>query len=155
MQPYAPRRICFCGLRQAGSWSLKLYSVAHDQTPIDWPRFEPGLQLAERELPPPDARAGRPGLGLLIAHQGATGDYVVLGWWDHENELPLRVWVRRQGDPHWRRAQDGESVCVWDLEIIWSERQAWVQTMLSGSDSNPSAYIDSVDERFRAATEAR
>ena len=63
---------------------------------VDWAAFEAGLKLAEAELPQPAEAAGRPGLGFLIAHQGRTGDYVVLGWWDHENELPLRVFLRRQ-----------------------------------------------------------
>jgi hypothetical protein len=78
---------------------------------------------------------------FIIAHQGATGDDVVLAWWDHENELPVRVLVRRQGEP-WRAAEDTESVCVWDLEIFWHERQAWVETVLSsGSANERTAYL--------------
>jgi hypothetical protein len=142
MQPYSPRPIRFWGTRRAGGWTLKLYSVAYEAgRPIDWEGFEPALRLAEAALPPPDVSRGRPGLGFLIAHQGATGDYTVLAWWDNENELPLRVWVRRDREDPWRPAQDGESICVWDLEIIWAERQAWIECLLSGDVPDRDEYL--------------
>ncbi len=151
MEPYAPRRIRFGGLREVGSWRLKLYSIVYGDNPMAWAELEPGLLLAEEELPEPDASQGRPGLGFLIAHQGRTGDYVVLGWWDHENELPLRVWVRRSREDSWRPAQGGESVCVWDLEVIAAERQAWVDTMLSSTGPSAADYLARIEERWRKA----
>lgn len=141
MEPFAPRRIEFVGMREPTSWKLKLYSVVYGSGPVDWKSFEAGLQLAERALPKPDPACGRPGLGFLIAHQGRTGDYVVLCWWEAENELPIRVWVRRTRDECWRPGEGGESVCVWDLEVIWSERQAWVETMLARSGSDAELYM--------------
>jgi hypothetical protein len=143
MEPYAPRAIRFSGLRPTGPWTLKLYAVAYGNAPFDWASFEPGLQLAERALPVPDDSRGRPGLGLLIAHRGRTGDYVVLGWWDRENELPLRIFIRDGASGSWRPAADDESVCVWDLEIVWAERQAWVARMLGRGGPDPAAYLAS------------
>jgi hypothetical protein len=143
MEPFAPRETRFGGLRPSGPWTLKLYSVAHGAAAFDWGRFEPGLQLAERGLPPPDDARGRPGLGFLIAHRGRTGDYVVLGWWDRENELPLRVFVRDGTTGSFRPAADDESVCVWDLEIVWAERQAWVSRMMGRDGPDPAAYLAS------------
>jgi hypothetical protein len=143
MQPFARREIRFCGLRPTGPWTLKVYSVAYGDAPFEWGRFEPGLQLAESGLPPPDDARGRPGLGLLIAHRGRTGDYVVLGFWDRENELPLRIFVRDGATGSWRAAADDESVCVWDLEIIWAERQAWVTRMMGRGGSDAVAYLAS------------
>jgi hypothetical protein len=150
VQPYAPRPIRFLGLTHHGGWTLKTYSVIHGDRPLDRARFRGGFKLAMDALPEPDPAAGRPGLGILIAHQGLTGDYTVLAWWDHENELPIRLWVRRAADPAWRPAQGGESVCVWDLELIGAERQAWVDTMMSPRGPAPDAYLDRVDARFLA-----
>ena len=113
---------------------------------MDWKDFEPAIEMALETLPEPDPAEGRPGLGLLIAHQGKTGDYLVIGWWSQENELPLGVWVRRELDD-WRPAVRGESVCVWDLEILWEERQACVATMMSEA-GEPDEYLDHVAERF-------
>lgn len=134
MIPYTPRRIRFHGVRQAGDWQLKLYSVTVDGSPPEWRVFEPAVNLATDGLPSPAKAPGRPGLGFLIAHAGRGAWYTVLCWWDRENELPIRVWVADQDSeaPRWRPARDSESVCVWDLEIIWHEREAWVRTLLAG-----------------------
>ena len=149
MQPYSPRAIRFHGVRRHDSWKLKLYSVLYGTGPFDWGGFEPGLQAASSALPQPDASRGRPGLGFLIAHQGRTGDYVVLGWWDRENEIPLHVWVRNSRSAAWQPGADDESICVWDLEILWAERQAWVTTMMATSEANAAAYLECVEPRFR------
>lgn len=149
MQPYAPRTIHFRGLRQPRGWTLKFYTVTLDAEPLDEEAFEIALRKAEDALPEPDRGRGRYGLGFLIAHQGRTGDYVVLGWWDHENELPVRVWVRRRDSP-WRPAESGESFCVWDMEVIWAERRAWIDTMLAEAGPDPAAWAEAVDDRFRS-----
>lgn len=148
MKPWEPRPIRFLGLREHGDWKLKTYSVLYGEAPFDPARFEPGIALALGALPPADAADGRPGLGFLIAHQGLTGDYAVVAWWDHENELPIRVWVRKGEEP-WRPARDGESVCVWDLEVVTAEREAWIATMLSPDGPSPDAYLERTESRFR------
>jgi hypothetical protein len=141
MQAFAPRQIRFHGIREPGGWQIKLYSVLYGSGPLDLDSFEAGLRLAERDLPQPAVTKARPGLGFVIAHQGRTADYVVLAWWDNENELPLRVFVRHGRDDQWRAAEGSESVCVWDLEILWAERQAYVTTMLGAKGSRPEDYL--------------
>ena len=142
MHPYAPRDTRFAGLRTANGWTLKQYQIAFEPG-ADWGGFSGAAELADRSLPMPDPAAGRPGYGFTIAHAGRGADYFVLGWWNAENELPLSVWVRRDGND-WRPARDGESICVWDLEVIWHERQAWVQWMLNEKAPDPTAYLGSV-----------
>jgi hypothetical protein len=126
---------------------LKCYAIVHPDAPWDAGRFEAGVLLAARERPAAAPAVGRPGLGFLILHQGATGDYAVLGWWDRENELPLRVFVRDGGA--WRPAHAGEGVCVWDLEVIWHERCAYVATLLASPAGTAEAYLA---RTFAAAT---
>lgn len=133
-RPYAPRAVQFCVVAEPRGYRLKQYVIVH-AGPFRGDDFIDGLRLAFAELPTPAVTADRPGAGFVIAHQGNGADYVVLGWWDRENELPLRVFVRPQTpDGRWRPARGGESVCVWDLEVIWFERQAYVQTVLGGGD---------------------
>lgn len=128
--PYAPRPIRALGTRNSRGFTLKAYAVDGGFAPFDAARFDGGIALAEEALPAPAVAPGRPGVGFLILHQG-RGDYAVLGWWDRENELPLRVFVRHDGEA-WRAAQASESVCVWDLEVLWREREAYVRTVLAG-----------------------
>jgi len=142
MESFAPRRIEFHELRNYGYWRLKLYSVVYGHGPVDLERFEPGFARAEASLPLPAVTRERPGVGFLIAHQGKTADYLILGWWDHENELPLRVSVNRHGrEARWRAAEGSESICVWDLEILWAERQAYIDTVLSADGSDVAGYL--------------
>ncbi|HEY2786694.1 MAG TPA: hypothetical protein VGJ05_17160 [Fimbriiglobus sp.] len=139
--PYAPRRITSLGIRTIRGFRLKAYSIVFSDDPFDFERFGSGLELAAAELPSPAVDAGRPGVGFVVLHQGRTADYLVLGWWDRENELPLRVFVR--DGTAWRPAIGGESVCVWDLQVIWHERETYVATLLGGSISEAvDAYLN-------------
>lgn len=149
LQSFRPREIHFHGVRSRGEWSLKVFSVVYGGIAFDARDFEPPLEMALGGLPRPDLEQGRPGLGFLIAHQGRGDNYLILGWWSNENELPIKAWVRREGED-WRPAIEGESVCVWDLEVVWEERQAWIATMMSGP-ARPEDYLAHVPTRFREA----
>ena len=139
---YAPRPIGFHGLETFCGHTLKVYSIHYGDAPFDRAQFKGAWALAAESLPTPDVAAGRPGAGFVILHRGATADYFVLCWWDKENELPTRVFVR--GDDGFRPAKDGESFCVWDLRVIWSEREAYVATALAGHDGGIEAYLAAV-----------
>ena len=140
MQRYAPRPIQFNGIQPHAGWRLKRYRIWHGVAAFDSARFGPGVALALAALPAPAVTGTRAGVGFVVAHQGDGVDYLVLGWWDRENELPLRVWVRESGD--WRPAAGPESVCVWDLQVVGHERDAYVATVLSGAaDGGVEAYL--------------
>ncbi len=145
MQPYAPRPIRFDGIQTpdvSSGWRLKRYDIWHGDAVFDAGRFEAGTALALAELPAPAVTEMRPGVGFLVAHQGSGMDYLVLGWWDRENELPLRVFVRADDGGTWRPAHGSESVCVWDLQVIAHERDAYVETVLGGG--TVAAYLERV-----------
>jgi hypothetical protein len=93
---------------------LKVYAVACRDRTFDPLRFEPAIAQLSQRLPIPARDVGRPGVGLLILHQGLTADYAVLAWWDQQNELPLHVLV--DDSAGWRSANAYESICVFDLE---------------------------------------
>ena len=131
MQPYVPRPIRCHGVRPLAGYRLKDYSIVYGGQQIDWLDFARGFELVLRLLPSPAVATGRPGVGFRIAHQGRTARYAVLAWWDHDNELPIRIAVRR-GDEEWRLAEGSESICVWDLQVLAFERDAYVATLLSG-----------------------
>jgi hypothetical protein len=124
-------------------WTLKSYAIVYGDHAFDASHFVEGQRLALAGLPEPAVTPDRAGVGFLIAHQGNNINYLVLGWWDRENELPLRVFVSDPGDAGpWRAARDAESVCVWDLQVIWSEREAYVATIMSSQAKDaPLKYI--------------
>jgi hypothetical protein len=135
--PFAPRAATFYGIVEGSGHRLKAYSVRYGERPIDWDEHREGIDLALAALPDANREAGRPGLGFLIVHRGRAAEYVVLAWWDRQNELPVKVFVRNEGP--WRPALEGESFCVWDLEIVGRERDAYVETVLAGGDAE--AYL--------------
>jgi hypothetical protein len=138
-QPCEPRPLDFLGVETVSGFRLKVYAIRFGGAEFDKDSFSGGWALARAALPQPAIVEGRPGLGFAILHQGRTADYFVLGWWDQENELPLRVFVRDSNG--WRPAANSESVCVWDLRVIWHEREAYVRTMLAGSPGDEAAYL--------------
>ena len=143
---YRPRPLAFLGIESASGYRLKTYSIRHDDSPFDRDRFRDGWELALAALPWPAVGEGRPGVGFAILHRGRTGDYLILCWWDRENELPTRVFVR--DDSGWRPAVGGESFCAWDLRVMWWEREAYVGTVLAGRADGVEAYLEMVVEGF-------
>jgi hypothetical protein len=133
-RPFAPRPIRALEPVLLGAHTLKRYWIdrlaAPQPEPADWTE---ALRLVAAALPrTPDA--ARPDVGFLIQHRGYGADYVVLGWWARENELPLRIFVRypETDDAIWRPAHGEESLCVWDLQAIAHERDVYVAAYLAG-----------------------
>ena len=135
--PFAPRVASFRGIVERAGHRLKGYSIRYGEPPVDWDEHREGVELALAGLPEAEPDQGRPGLGFLLVHRGRAAVYVVLGWWDRQNELPVRVFVQNEGP--WRPARESESFCVWDLEIIAAERDAYVATVLADGDAE--AYL--------------
>jgi hypothetical protein len=136
--PYQPRPLNFLGVESVAEHQLKVYAIQYGDRPFDRRRFADGCELAAAALPSGSTDVC-PGLGFMVLHQGSTGDYLILCWWDRENELPTRIYVR--GPEGWRPAVGGESFCVWDLSVMWWEREAYVASMLSGQTGGREAYL--------------
>src|SRR5262245_37749312 len=123
-EPYRPRLIRFVELFERDGWRLKLYSITYGTTALQREAYDQGLRIALQQLPQPAESAHRPGVAFAIFHQGRGVHYLVLCWWDNENELFSRVFVRSfDQEAAWRAATAGESACVWDLQVIWFERE--------------------------------
>lgn len=140
MQPFAPRPIRFLRIHEHSGWRIKLYSIAVEGA-TRAADLEPGLALTLDSLPQPAQTPSRPGLGFCVLHAGRGADYAVLGWWDRENELPVRIFVRPHNEPAWRPAQGGESFCVWDLQVVAFERDAYVETLLANPPLGANDYL--------------
>jgi hypothetical protein len=139
-QPFAPRPRAFLGTRTIAGFRLRVHAVAFAGLPLDEARFDGAWPLVAAALPPPGSPVeGRPGVGFVVLHAGRGADYGVLAWWDRENELPTRVFVR--GDGVWRAAQGGESFCVWDLEIMKEERDRYVAHVLAPAGGGVEGYL--------------
>ncbi len=129
-QRFEPRAITPLSPVAHNGFLLKVYAVACQGRAFARTRFEPAITQLSQRLPLPSREAGLPGVGFLILNQGPTTDYAVLAWWDQQNELPLHVLLNDGAG--WRSTNAHESICVFELEIIWFERNLWIGTALAG-----------------------
>ncbi|MEM8808381.1 MAG: hypothetical protein AAGF01_20370 [Cyanobacteria bacterium P01_G01_bin.38] len=122
---FKPRRI-----ETSPDWldsdGIKLYTVSATGEAVVQPDYLTQLaivkaqkQLAWKHIP-----------AFVIFHEGANAQYLVLAWWGNNNELFTSVSVREQSG--WIVDSDKYSFCLWDLEILWAERNIYIETMYSG-----------------------
>jgi methylmalonyl-CoA/ethylmalonyl-CoA epimerase len=140
-QEYAPRPTRAMGVVEKRGWRLKRYRIHAPGRNFDGQNWEKGIDSIAGLLPQPPRAPGRAGAGFVIEHPGRGADYLVLCWWDSENELFNRVLTCDPTTPGaWMLATSGTTACVWDLVVVNFERDAWVETML-GAKSDLDAYL--------------
>lgn len=138
---YSPRPTRALGVVEKRGWRLKRYRIHAPGRQFDGQDWEKGIESIAGLLPQPPRAAARAGVGFVIEHPGRGIDYLVLCWWDAENELFNRVLTCNPATPGaWVLATSGTIACVWDLAVFNFERDAWVETML-GARPDADAYL--------------
>lgn len=135
-KPFSPRPAHSHAPIHHSGWTLKPYSILGRTSAADL--FDTHVLAAIASVLPAPARTpSRPGVAFAIHHIAAPLDYLIVCWWDNENELLTRILVRDAAaatrDPASPfRLSDRESFCVWDMDIMQHERAAYVQRVLTG-----------------------
>lgn len=112
---------------------LKLYTISATGRPVDYHRFLDPFAAVKAKL----GLAGSDTPGFAIFHEGAAQLYLVVAWWGNDNELFTSVSVL-EGES-WIEDPRRYSFCLWDLEVIWHERNSFVHHLYSG-DPDLAAY---------------
>jgi hypothetical protein len=78
-------------------------------------------------------------MGFLGVLDGRGENFVFIDYWADDNELHHHVYVSPSDKPELLEyvTPTGLIACIWDLRVMWFERQPWVKTVLanpSGSD---------------------
>ncbi len=108
---------------------VKIYSISATNQPVDQTEYLPMLAKAKAaidinwETTP----------SFAIFHDGAQYPYLILCWWQNDNELFNRVFVK--DTQAWSQASDKYSFCLYDLEVIWIERNIFIDTIDNASPS--------------------
>lgn len=131
---FANRYVHPLGTRSLGRWNIKAYALTSDNSALSSSLIEEAIEIATHELPL-DQQEGLPHYftGWLIVHKGTAGEYVLLDWWCGEDIIQHRLYGRAIGDPSPFRLgwPQGACCCIWELAILWHEREAWVKHVLS------------------------
>jgi hypothetical protein len=102
---------------------VKIYTVSTANIPVEQSKYFPRLKVVKsnRDIDWLNTPA------FVIFHDGATCDYLVLVWWQNDNELFTSVSVNVDGQ--WIEDPTKYSFCLYDLEIMWTERNMYINTI--------------------------
>lgn len=124
-------------IESLATWSdadgIKIYTVSARHQTVDQSAFVARLAevKTQKALPWSSIPA------FVIFHEGTSALYLVLAWWGNDNELFTSVSAKTESG--WVEDPARYSVCVWDLEIIWQERNYFVE-MIYCSKPSLEAY---------------
>ena len=79
-----------------------------------------------------EAEGGASGAGYLVLHRGRQGTWLLMHWWAHGDILCGRLARAEPGGADFA-AMDARPLiaCVWEMEAMAEERDAWVGTMMA------------------------
>lgn len=133
LTPFRPRPVGFLELWEEGAWRIKVYGICDSRRHPRPELVAAAKRIAGQHLPASPADAGAYGVGFLGIHDGRKSNFVFVDWWAHENELHHHLYVSPADKP--AQLEDvtasGLSACVYDLQLIWFERNAWVEKVLA------------------------
>jgi hypothetical protein len=142
--PYQPRPIRFLELFEFQGWTIKIYSISifnefvgeHNvdlakQNLSEWLKKSTAYQLETYQL------------ATLIIHEYREGCFAIINWWTDENMLQNFVYLRRNSETEFHLfSGEGITTCVWEMAVLWHERNAWVKHILTQYDRpNVEGYL--------------
>jgi hypothetical protein len=101
----------------------KLYTISVNEASVDQTPFMCRMDFVKSIRPVPWSQIPH----FAIFHEGSAYRYLILCWWGNDNELFTSVSVLT--DEGWVERPDRYSFCVYDLEVVWDERNAFIDTM--------------------------
>ncbi|MGR5066085.1 hypothetical protein [Photobacterium sp. DNB22_13_2] len=102
---------------------VKIYTISADGSQIDRSAFNKRLSQVKASLPIEWCETA----AFAIFHNGESLKYLVLVWWGNDNELFTSVSVEVNGC--WVIEPTKYSFCLYDMEVMWKERNIYIQTM--------------------------
>lgn len=147
---YQIRPIRFLGLENCGAWTVKLYSISFKNEYAS----EEQIQAAKDRIPEwllqaELTRQPHYKVATLIIHEGRDGCFAIISWWTGENMLQLFAYIadEKLPDQFHLISDKGIVSCVWEMAILWFERNAWVEKVLMQPE-NPDALNQYLQEQL-------
>ena len=122
---YKPRKISSLP-RASDPDGLKLYTISASGAEIDISRYQKRLAFIKTQK---QIDSSLPAFAIM--HEGVSCEYLIVGWWQNDNELFVSVSVKEPDN--WVEDMTKYSFCVWDLDIIWHERNSFIRHLYSGT----------------------
>ncbi len=141
-EPFRPQPVHFLELWEHGGWRLKVYGISRRHQQPSAALVAAAKRIAAECLPPDCDHQGAHGVGFLSVHEGHDENFVFVNWWRRESELQRHVYRSAPGVPDELEnvTAGGTAGTVWDLQILWFERNAWVEKVL-GNPRGPDVEL--------------
>ena len=148
---FHPRRIMALPLGVADGWRLKRYALVADGRTVPDGVAEAAFDAAIAQLPRAatlenDAPYGNHGIGFQIVHFAEAAVISPVFYWVWESVLAKLPQLRAEWSAPAVFGNGAEVAlgCVWEMQIVTHETQAWVETMLSGRPARQESarYLD-------------
>ena len=144
-QKYQTRPIRFLEIFPHQDWKIKLYSISVKNEYVS----DENVMLAKSNIANWLTNSTLYGLdtykvATLIIHEGCEGCFAIVNWWIDENMLQNFVYLKREGKTEFELFSDkGMMTCVWEMAVLWHERNAWAKHILMQHE-NPdmAAYLN-------------
>lgn len=143
--PYKSRAIRFLEIHEQDGWKIKIYSISAKSLTVNTKYVETAKQQLSQWLSKHNIYAlATYNVATLILHEGKEGCFAIVNWWTDENMLQHYVFfASNENETGFKSFADNSIItCVWELEVLWFERNAWVEYVLQNPD-NPDikAYL--------------
>ena len=115
-------------------WQIKVYSISVKQLIVSDIFIETAKEKVREWLRNSDNNSlEKYNIATLILHEGKEGCFAIINWWIDENMLQQFVYLTTYDQPPEFKlySDSGIITCVWELAVIWFERNAWVEHILS------------------------
>lgn len=129
-KPFRERRTAMCGRTEIRGWKVKVYGMVGDVAELDENTVKAGIGFAESEVPWPDDVADK--YGFLTLHVGEEAVWLLVDIWASDIlrhflfSAPIDAPTEFSAAP-----TDGTMACVWEMQVLWHERQAWVKHVMA------------------------
>lgn len=144
--PYKKRNIAFVKIFSHKNWRIKYYKIETENTKIQPQSFDIAKQYLPRWLKQTAHYSlDTYNLATLILHQGKEGCFAIVFWFVDENMIQLHAYLASNQEPTYFKPFSDKGIvsCIWELEVIWHERKAWIKHVLKQAQSpNLRGYLN-------------
>ncbi len=142
---YQPRKISFERLVEMNGWYIKVYSITYKQHFHSYETLDTAINLSE-EWTKNASKSNLPiyNMGFLILHEAREGCWMLFNWWTGGEMIESNVFFSTYENAGLinESTHPGHLVCVWELQIIEHEKNAWIKHILSKSKlPRPDDYL--------------
>ena len=135
---YKKRNIRFIEHLTNSNWSTKAYTISENETFNSMDTYAESKRLLPTWLEQLNSFDSRhENMSFLILHEGSEGVFVLVNTWVGNNMLQTHIFLSKYEDPteFEKISGDGLFGCVWEMEVINHEKNAWIKYILKNAEN--------------------